>query len=92
MYSYLLSSRAPTAEELRLTREATTLEMLDSDLNEIHGNIMSGSVLIFEIAGNRNNIMKGKSIVLGRHKCVFFNRDAKPSDLVSVIREIILGQ
>ena len=86
----LLSSRAPTSEEIRLSKESSSLEALDNDLGEIHSKILPGSVLLFEVPNQ--SLMNGKSIVLGNQRCIFFNREVDAADLVRVIREIVLGK
>ena len=92
VYELLLSSRAPTEEEIKVTKAAKTLDGLDEEVNRLHHQVFSGTILLFEI-NNADLLPKGKTIALGRHRAVFFHRTENTvDDLVQVVKETILGE
>ena len=91
-YTFSLSSRAPTEEELKAIQNANSISVLDHDLKNLHRNILEGTVILMEVP--EGPLMKSSShhILIGATKCVFFTRKASAQDLVNTVREVILGE
>ena len=89
-YSFSLSSRAPTKEELKsIQKSGSSLVELDRDLKSLHRNIMPGTLILFEVP---EGPLMPKPILIGATKCVFFTRKASATDLVATVRDTILGE
>lgn len=95
VFDFSLSGRAPTQEEIRVTKEAAGSHgHLDELLKPMHANVLAGTVILFEVPVNFARTGGGArgNVVVGENRCVFFNRNASMEELVAFLRDAVLGE
>ena len=93
VYSFLLTARAPTAQENGLLNGKSPLDRLDDELYEkIHNEVLDGTVLLMEIPGH----YRGKQITVGKYRTIYFTRTQNVEEdaarLANVLRNEVLSE